>query len=135
VWSAVVDAFPQHEGCILVGLFTSTAVVRHWSVLILVAVVMYRVVFAQTRLNLYENARIFVAVNAVIRSVHFRSFCALFFFYVFQFQSLRMVVATEPFVLCSPLIVGAIFLFFPSFNVVFFFLLFASESNSCPVTF
>jgi hypothetical protein len=65
----VVDAFPQHEGCILVGTFTSTAVVRHWSVLILVAVVIFRVVFAQTRLNLYENARIFVGVNAVIRPV------------------------------------------------------------------
>jgi hypothetical protein len=121
VWSAVVDAFPQHEGCILVGTFTSTAVVRHRSVLILVAVVIYRVVFTQTRLNLYENAWIFVAVNAVIRPVHFRSFRALFFFFVFQFQYLCMVVATEPFVLCSPLIVGAIFLFFPSFHVVFFF--------------
>jgi hypothetical protein len=32
-----------------------------------------------------------------------------------------MVVATEPFVPCSPLIAGAIFLFFPSFHVVFFF--------------
>jgi hypothetical protein len=60
-------------------------------------------------------------VNAVIRAVHFRSLRALFFFFVFQFQSLRMVMATEPFVMCSRLIVGAIFLFSPSFHVVFFF--------------
>jgi hypothetical protein len=45
-----------------------------------------------------------------------------------------MVVATEPFVLGSLLIVGALFLFFPSFHVVSFFFLFAFESNSCLVT-
>jgi hypothetical protein len=121
VWSAVVDAFPQHEGCVLVGMFTSTAVVRHPSVLILIAVVIYCVVFAQTQLNLYENTRIFVAVNAVIQPVHFRLFPALFFFFEFQFQSLRMVVATEPFALGSLLSVGVLFLFFPLFHVVSFF--------------
>jgi hypothetical protein len=118
VWSAVVDAFPQHEGCILVGTFTSTAVVRYRCVLILIAVVIDRVVFPQRRFNLYENARIFVAVGAVIRPVHFRSFHAFFLFFVFQFQSLCMVVATEAFVLGSLLIVGALFLFFSSFHVV-----------------
>jgi hypothetical protein len=79
VWSAVVDDFPQHEGCVLVGTFTSTAVVQYRCVLILVAVIIDRVAFAQTRFNLYKSAHVFVAVNAVIRPVHFRSFCAFCF--------------------------------------------------------
>jgi hypothetical protein len=52
------------------------------------------------------------------------------FFLVFQFQSLRMVVATEPFVLGSLLIVGTLFLFFPLFHVVSLVLFSAFETNS-----
>jgi hypothetical protein len=39
VWPAVVYAFLQHECCILVGTFTSTAVVRYRSVLIVLPVI------------------------------------------------------------------------------------------------
>jgi hypothetical protein len=48
---------------------------------------------------LYKNARVFIAVDAVIRTVNFRSFLADPFFLVFDFQRLCMMVATESFVL------------------------------------
>ncbi len=64
----------------------------------------------------------FLMIGKVRTLINSYNWCyALFFFFVFQFQSLRMVMATEPFVLCSRLIVGAIFIYSPSFHVVFFF--------------
>jgi hypothetical protein len=48
---------------------------------------------------LYEKARVFIAVDAVIRTIHFRSFLADPFFLFFDFQPLCMMVATETFVL------------------------------------
>jgi hypothetical protein len=129
VWSAVVDAFPQHEGCILVGTFMSTAVVQYWCVLILVAVVIDHVIFAKTRFNLYPQS---VQKCTDLR----RSECSnpARPLLVFQFQSLCMVVATEAFVLGSLLIVGALFLFFPLFHVVTLFFFSAFETNFGEVT-
>jgi hypothetical protein len=64
---AVVDSFPKHECCVLVGTFASSTVVCCGSVLIVASVVVDCVVLTQTRFDLYKNARVFIAVYAVIR--------------------------------------------------------------------
>jgi hypothetical protein len=92
---AVVDSFPKHECCVLVGTFTSSAVVCCGSILIVASVVVDCVLLTQTRFDLYKNAWVFIAVDAVIRTVHFRSFLANPFFLFFDFQPLCMMVATE----------------------------------------
>jgi hypothetical protein len=96
---AVVDPFPKHECYVLVGTFTSPAVVCCGYVLIVASAVVDCAILTQTQFDLYENARVFIAVDAVIRTVHFCLFLADPFFLIFDFQPLCMMVATETFVL------------------------------------